>query len=1019
MNPNPEEVDEIPQGVELFELGDHASLRNRIYDGVREELQSSFPQTYGGVRLELGDVDYADPGEFSLADQKQALLGDKYLARRLRGTVRLYDDASNNLLDEKQISLMRVPHLTDRGTFIHGGNEYTSMMQARLLPGVYTRKQENGELETHFNVRAGSGTAFRVGFEPASAQYRMRIQQANLHLYSLLHDLGVPDEQLSKSWGHDVLGANAKKYDSRVLDKAYERLVPKRLRQPDASRDEKAQAIRDAFEAARINQYVARKNLPNLFDMQKSAEWRARGLGQRIGQVRAELRGPAKQASTGFHEADYRLLAQFLNEEHQAGIDLQAPASQIAQEIEAFLRQNTDLNADVLMAGIQGLRRLREGETPEMPEGAYLPAQPRDELVVKEASAPGLYWMTKLARYGAGVLFKQPNGKYLLQKNHDDGALPQELVGKLRPAGGGKSKRDANLRQTIIREIEEEFGIPKDETADKIRLLGYIPDGKFKDCALFEMEDHGLRPGEYWASNSKTEKVILVEADLDHKDYIGTRPEDLRPYHRESYKPVIEPLKGPRWIGFDLDRTLAHREEGDDLLEIGEPVKRMVKILKAHLEDGDTCKIFTARAGSQSQKNLIKRWLARNGLPDLEVTNVKDPACICIYDDIARQVEPNTGKVVKSASDHSDPDIQRLWELARKDPGFNLEQMAEHAPSHTEAIRDGDRIVGFYTPETSNGGNPMMGEIFVDPAHRRKGHAYRASKEFKTKHKGMVWFSHANNKASRGLAEKLGLHQQEAKTLLPGNVFYGEPEQAEAEDARSWKQASLKLEGYDSRPDSDYDAEELALGIEEEAEHTDDLEVRKLIAKDHLDEDPKYYSRAKTQSEEVKSAKLRPVEDRLASQKVRRHGLVCPACGGSPTKVKVQGDALQCGKCEKTTDMEAWEQETKSATAWTKIPPAVRRAIEAGDFDLLSRMGRAGGRRASQVRALASPAMQDTLLKKIQGLWPAHAATPDAQHFLSAMGKEAKYGFCMPENPVIIASGKTWNLCGGSNDWEF
>jgi hypothetical protein len=55
----------------------------------------------------------------------------------------------------------------------------------------------------------------------------------------------------------------------------------------------------------------------------------------------------------------------------------------------------------------------------------------------------------------------------------------------------------------------------------------------------------------------------------------------------------------------------------------------------------------------------------------------------------------------------------------------------------------------------------------------------------------------------------------------------------------------LTMTGTDPRPDSDYDPAELALGIKTEMEHTSDPAIAKKIAKDHLDEDPKYYSHMK------------------------------------------------------------------------------------------------------------------------------------------------------------------------------
>jgi hypothetical protein len=45
--------------------------------------------------------------------------------------------------------------------------------------------------------------------------------------------------------------------------------------------------------------------------------------------------------------------------------------------------------------------------------------------------------------------------------------------------------------------------------------------------------------------------------------------------------------------------------------------------------------------------------------------------------------------------------------------------------------------------------------------------------------------------------------------------------------------------------DMDYNKDELKLGIETELEHTDNEQVATIIAKQHLMEDPKYYSKLK------------------------------------------------------------------------------------------------------------------------------------------------------------------------------
>lgn len=59
-----------------------------------------------------------------------------------------------------------------------------------------------------------------------------------------------------------------------------------------------------------------------------------------------------------------------------------------------------------------------------------------------------------------------------------------------------------------------------------------------------------------------------------------------------------------------------------------------------------------------------------------------------------------------------------------------------------------------------------------------------------------------------------------------------------------WRLFEDKVKGglADKMPDSDFDKKQLEKGAEEEgSEHTDDPDIAKEIAKDHLSKDPNYY----------------------------------------------------------------------------------------------------------------------------------------------------------------------------------
>ncbi len=101
-----------------------------------------------------------------------------------------------------------------------------------------------------------------------------------------------------------------------------------------------------------------------------------------------------------------------------------------------------------------------------------------------------------------------------------------------------------------------------------------------------------------------------------------------------------------QWTGVDLDGTLAFHEPGDSIAEIGEPVPAMIERVRQMINNGERIKIFTARACDPGQAALIRKWLKRQGLPDLEITNTKDYNMVRLFDDRAIQVEANTGRLI-------------------------------------------------------------------------------------------------------------------------------------------------------------------------------------------------------------------------------------------------------------------------------------------------------------------------------------------------------------------------------------
>lgn len=240
-------------------FGDAAATRALIYGNVLAEARALPPVANKVHTLELAGVDYADPEDVSLAEQKRAILEGRTLARRLRGTWRLRDNATGNVVDERESTVAAVPRMTPRGTFILNGTEYTLANQMRLRPGVFTRVKENGELEAHVNVLPDKGPSSRVYLDPATSVFRIGFGQSRVPLMPLLKALGKSDADLRREWGNDLYAANARHDDAQAVDKLYARLAKPRAGEPEPA--DRREALKAAFARMALDPEVTRRTL--------------------------------------------------------------------------------------------------------------------------------------------------------------------------------------------------------------------------------------------------------------------------------------------------------------------------------------------------------------------------------------------------------------------------------------------------------------------------------------------------------------------------------------------------------------------------------------------------------------------------------------------------------------------------------------------------------------------------------------------------------------------------------------
>lgn len=242
------------------DIDDIPGTRRAIYDRALLAAQGVQPLSNGRHTLSLSNVDYIDPDHISQAAQKKAILEGSTLGRRMRGTWTLAD-LEGNILDKKRSVLGSVPYLTNRGTYVHNGNEYTMSNQMRLRPGIYARKKDNGEVEAHVNIMPGKGgRAHRYFMDPDKGVFFMRVGQAKVPMMPLLRAMGATDDDLRKSWGKEIFASNYQHDDPGSLQKLHKRLLGDKADEKLEAKS-KRQEIAEYFEKMEVDPEVMQRTL--------------------------------------------------------------------------------------------------------------------------------------------------------------------------------------------------------------------------------------------------------------------------------------------------------------------------------------------------------------------------------------------------------------------------------------------------------------------------------------------------------------------------------------------------------------------------------------------------------------------------------------------------------------------------------------------------------------------------------------------------------------------------------------
>lgn len=185
---------------------------------VVSEIQSHFPFDGRLNRLVVENVRAEDNLHLSdIKGQMEAKDKNGTWSVPVRADIKLVNKATGQVIDSKKNTVLaRIPKLTSRYGYIVGGTEYQVDHLFRLKSGVYTRVQQNGNLETEFNLlKSPTNRGFSILFDPKSMKFNLQYPRGSggnvIPLYPVMKAVGISDDDLEHSWGKEVLAINKPK----------------------------------------------------------------------------------------------------------------------------------------------------------------------------------------------------------------------------------------------------------------------------------------------------------------------------------------------------------------------------------------------------------------------------------------------------------------------------------------------------------------------------------------------------------------------------------------------------------------------------------------------------------------------------------------------------------------------------------------------------------------------------------------------------------------------------------------
>lgn len=230
-------------------------INKKAQAAIISGIESQFPIENNNFKIVIDNV-HAIPKEFDHVDEKDAVLKSRSLTYPIKCDIHLINKGTGRVVDStKDFSLMDAFALTKKHALVYKGNNYSVANQLQLLPGIYTRHRENGELESHVNT--GTGRSFSVMLDPQSGIFFAVVNAAKSPVSPLLIDVFPTSyDQVTKYVPKEIWDKNVAVYqanDVRYLSWLYSRLVDTSLQDKAATKQQMIETLRTSLTGSQLS----------------------------------------------------------------------------------------------------------------------------------------------------------------------------------------------------------------------------------------------------------------------------------------------------------------------------------------------------------------------------------------------------------------------------------------------------------------------------------------------------------------------------------------------------------------------------------------------------------------------------------------------------------------------------------------------------------------------------------------------------------------------------------------------